>query len=75
MANQFTPCQAKYNDDNNDDDVYELNNDGVEVQFNNSKDTNNTAEASEETCWRSMATILMMVVMFQGDQIWVSSSE
>ena len=54
MANQFTPCQAKYNDDNNDDnnddDVYELNNDGVEVQFNNSKVTNNTAEASEETC-------------------------
>ena len=50
MANQFTPCQAKYNDDNNDDDVYELNNDGVEVQFNNSKDTNSTAEASEETC-------------------------
>ena len=46
MANQFTPCQAKYNDD----DVYELNNNGVEVQFNNSKDTNNTAEASEETC-------------------------
>ena len=71
MANQFTPCQAKYNDDNNDDDVYELNNDGVEVQFNNSKDTNNTAETSE----RSIATILMMVVMFQGDQIQVSSSE
>ena len=73
MANQFTPCQAKYNDDNNDDDVYELNNDGVEVQFNDSKDTNNTAEASEETCY--MATILMMVVMFQGDQIRVSISE
>ena len=49
MANQFTPCQAKYND-NNDDGVYELSNDGVEVLFNNSKDTNNTAEASEETC-------------------------
>ena len=49
MANQFTPCQAKYNDDNNDDDVNESNNDG-EVQFNNSKDTNTTAEASEETC-------------------------
>ena len=25
-------------------------NDGVEVQFNNCKDTNTTAEASEETC-------------------------
>ena len=49
MTNQFTPCQAKYNDDNNDDDVNEFNNDGVEVQFNNSKDTNTTAEASEET--------------------------
>ena len=44
MANQFTPCQAKY------DDVNELNNDGVEVQFNNSKDTNTNAEANEETC-------------------------
>ena len=50
MANQFPPCQAKYNDDNNDDDVNEFNNDGVEVQFNNSKDTNTNAEASEETC-------------------------
>ena len=47
MANQFTPCQAKCNDDNNDDDVNEFNNNGV--QFNNSKDTNTTAEASEET--------------------------
>ena len=35
MANQFTPCQAKYNDD----DVNEFNNDGVELQYNNSKDT------------------------------------
>ena len=50
MANQFTPCQAKYNDGNNDDDVNEFNNDGVKVQFNNSKDTNTNAEASEETC-------------------------
>ena len=49
MVNQFTPCQAKYNDDNNDDDVNESNNDGVEVQFNNSKDTITMAEASEET--------------------------
>ena len=31
MANQFTPCQAKYYDDNNEDDVNEFNNDGVEV--------------------------------------------
>ena len=27
MANQFTPCQAKYNDDNYDEDVNEFNND------------------------------------------------
>ena len=31
MTNQFTPCQAKYDDDNNEDDVNEFNNDGVEV--------------------------------------------
>ena len=43
-------CQTKYNDDNNDDDVNEFNNDYVEVQHNNSKDTNTNAEASEETC-------------------------
>ena len=49
MANQNTPCDAKY-DDNNDDDVNEFNNDGVEAQFNNSEDTNTNAEASEETC-------------------------
>ena len=49
MTNQFTPCQPKYDDDNNDD-VNEFNNDGVEVQYNNSKDTNTNAEASEETC-------------------------
>ena len=49
MTNQFTPCQAKYDDVNNDD-VHEFNNDGVEVQYNNSKDTNTNAEASEETC-------------------------
>ena len=49
MTNQFTPCQAKYDDDDNDD-VNEFNNDGVEVQYNNSKDTNTNAEASEETC-------------------------
>ena len=49
MANQFTPCQAKYNDDNNDDDVNESNNDGVEIQYNNSKDTNTNTETSEET--------------------------
>ena len=48
MTNQFSPCQAKYDDDN--DDVNEFNNDGVEVQYNNSKDTNTNAEASEETC-------------------------
>ena len=48
MANQYTHCDAKQ-DDNNDDDVNEFNNDGVEVQFNNSEDTNTTAEASEET--------------------------
>ena len=50
MANQFPPCQAKYDADKNDDDVNEFNNDGVEVQYNNSKDTNTNAEASEETC-------------------------
>ena len=50
MKNQFTPCQAKQDDDNNDDDVNEFNNDGVEVQYNNSKDTNTNAEASEKTC-------------------------
>ena len=50
MANQFTLCQAKYDADNNDDEVNESNNDGVEVQFNNSKNTNTNAEASEETC-------------------------
>ena len=49
MTNQFSPCQAKYDHDNNDD-VNEFNNDGVEVQYNNSKDTNTNAEASEETC-------------------------
>ena len=43
-------CQTKYNDDNNDDDVNEFKNDYVEVQHNNSKDTNTNAEASEETC-------------------------
>ena len=51
MTNQFTPCQAKQDaGDDNDDDVNEFNNDGVEVQYNNSKDTNTKAEASEETC-------------------------
>ena len=50
MTNQFTPCQAKQDDDNDDDDVNEFNNDGVEVQYNNSKDTNTNAEASEQTC-------------------------
>ena len=49
MANQYTPCDAKY-DDNNDDDVKEFNNDGVEVQFKNIENTNTNAEASEETC-------------------------
>ena len=48
MANQYTPCDAKYKD-NNDDDVNDFNNDGVEIQFNNSEDTNTNAEASEET--------------------------
>ena len=65
--NQFTPCQAKYDDDNNDD-VNEFNNDGVEVQYNNSKDTNTNAEASEE---RSMVVVFQV----QGDQIRASSCE
>ena len=57
MANQFTPCQAKYDDDNNeyddnnDDDDNESNNDGVELQFDNSKDTNTNADSSEETIY------------------------
>ena len=44
MVNQFTPCQAKY-----DDDVNEFNNNGVEIQYNNSKETNTNTETSEET--------------------------
>ena len=50
MTNLFTLWQAKQDDDNNDDDVNEFNKDGVEFQYNNSKDTNTNAKASEKTC-------------------------
>ena len=50
MASQFPLVKPNIMMIIYDDDVNEFNNDYVEVQHNNSKDTNTNAEASEETC-------------------------